>query len=40
MSLGIDFFCKADWLVVNQANNTISYGILTTLHVPVPLESI
>lgn len=38
MSLGIDF-CKADWLAVNQTNNTISYGILTTLHVRVSLKS-
>lgn len=39
MSLGIDF-CKADWLAVNQTNNTISYGILTTLHVHVSLKMI
>lgn len=39
MSLGIDF-CKGDWLAVNQTNNTISHGILTSLHVLVSLKSI
>lgn len=39
MSLGIDFY-KADWLAVNQTNNSISSGILTTLNVYVSLRSI
>lgn len=39
MSLGIDFH-KGDWLAVSQANNTISYSILTTLHVLMSLKGI
>lgn len=38
MSLGIDF-CKAGWWAVDRTNNTISHGILATLHVRVSLKS-